>query len=591
MALENLSNYLKIYKELLAGQDAKQFPKKIKIAVLASSTINGLKECLFVKAHSLKVAAEIYMGGYNQYNQEILNDKSELYEFNPDIVFLFIDMRELLGNAFFSFYELTEQEKAELFKSKLDNLRALVSKLSKKLGGKIVLHNFEVPLESPLGLIDNKQTLGFIDFVKKLNFELAQSLRENSQIFVFDYELFCSRWGKENIFDYKIYYLGDIKLRLEFLPALCDEYISYIKPLLGLNKKCIVLDLDNSLWGGIIGEDGIDGIKLDQAPQGRPFLEFQKYLLSLFHRGIILAINSKNNPEDALDVLRKHPNMILKEEHFASIRINWGDKISNMKAIAEELNIGLDSLVYFDDDKSNREMIRTALPEVAVVDLPEDPALYLKTIMDLDDFGSFYLSEEDRKKGQIYTDQRKRQELATSVTDITEYLKALEMVVTLEKANSFTISRVAQLTQKTNQFNITTRRYSEEQIKSFAADKNYLVFSAKVEDKFGDNGITGVGIIKKEKDNWLIDTFLLSCRIIGRDIEKVMLAYIAEMAEQENATSLHGEFIRTEKNAPAKDFYKNSNFKLLEETDTYQKWSLPLKDKPLYPEFIKVIKK
>jgi len=226
-----------------------------------------------------------------------------------------------------------------------------------------------------------------------------------------------------------------------------------------------------------------------------------------------------------------------------------------------------------------------------LVDLPEDPSLYLKTLMELNDFNSFHFSEEDKKKGQMYVDQRKRQELSKTTTDITEYLKALNMVVTIEKATNFIIPRISQLTQKTNQFNMTTRRYLEGDIKKFSENKDYLVFSIKVEDKFGDNGITGMAIVKKETENWLIDTFLLSCRIIGRRVEETMLAYIVEEAKKKRIKTLIGQFIPTKKNIPAKDFYEKNGFRLIEENENTEKWGYKIKNEYNYPNFIKVIKK
>jgi len=493
--------------------------------------------------------------------------------------------------VFFNYYQLSEEEKNNLFESNIKQIKLLVDKISQNLNCKIVVHNFEVPIHSPLGIIENKQRLGLIEFIKNINSEINRCFKENNQIFIFDYDLFCSRWGKENIVDYKMYYLGDIKIDFKYFPKLCEEYVSYIKPLLSLSKKCIVLDLDNTLWGGIIGEEGLEGIRLGPTPEGRPFLEFQKYILSLFDRGIILAINSKNNPEDALNVLRNHPHMILKEKNFASIKINWDDKISNMKAISEEINIGLDSLVFFDDDKLNNEMVRTALPEVRVVDLPDDPSLYLKTLMELNDFNSFHISEEDKKKGQMYIDQRERESLCKTTTDLTEFLKALKMDVTIEKANSFNIPRISQLTQKTNQFNMTTRRYLEEDIKKFSQSKDFLIFSIKVEDKFGDNGLTGVAIIEKKKEKWIIDSLLLSCRVIGRRVEETMLAYILEEAKKEKAKTLIGEFIPTKKNIPAKEFYENNGFNLIEEKDGRQLWEFPIEKEYKYPDFIKIVKR
>ena len=360
--------------------------------------------------------------------------------------------------------------------------------------------------------------------------------------------------------------------------------------LMSISKKCLVLDLDNTLWGGIVGEDGVEGIKLGPMPEGRPFLEFQKYILSLFNKGVILAINSKNNYNDVLKVFNEHPYMILKEDHFASVQINWNDKISNMKTIAQELNIGLDSFVFFDDDKLNREMIKDSLPEIKVVDLPEDYSLYLKTIEELDDFNTFQLTEEDKKKGKMYADQRRRSDFIKSTQNATEYLKGLQMKVTIEEVNKFNVSRISQLTQKTNQFNMTTRRYLEEDIKNFALNRDFLIFSVTVEDKFGDNGITGAAIIEKCKNYFRIDTFLLSCRIIGRRIEEIMLVYILEKAKAEKVKTLLGEFIPTTKNIPAKEFFKENGFKLIKINGNIEIWEFPVETEYKSPEFIEVIK-
>lgn len=266
--------------------------------------------------------------------------------------------------------------------------------------------------------------------------------------------------------------------------------------------------------------------------------------------------------------------MILKEKHFAAIRINWDDKVANLKAIAKELNLGLDSFVFMDDDKLNRELVKSQLPEVLVVDLPADPALYPQTLLALDDFNSFDFSPEDQKRGEMYAAQRQRQQLGRATAGgLGEYLKALKQVVTIKKANSLTIPRLAQLTQKTNQFNLTTRRYLTEEIERLTQDKNYLLFGVAVKDKFGDNGLAGLAIVKKGSAAWLIETLLLSCRIIGRRVEDVMLAQIAAQAKKVGVKKLVGEFIATAKNAPAKDFYKKHGFVLDKKNKGREFWT------------------
>ncbi|MGA1823453.1 MAG: HAD-IIIC family phosphatase [bacterium] len=585
--IRTVPDYFKSYKELKSKcVDLKRF----RVAILSSSTINGLKEILTVKCMEIALFSEVYIGGYDQYAQEILDNNSKFYEFMPDLVILFVDIRSLLGDIFFDFYQLSLEERKELLNSKIQYLTNLINRMREKLRAKIVVHNFEVPSGSPLSILENKQELGIVEFVEKINADLRNLYKSDSQVFIFDYNSFISELGKKEVFNYKMYYLADIKIDLGCMPALVDQYIAYIKPLMSMTRKCIVLDLDNTLWGGIIGEDGIEGIKLGPTPEGRPFMEFQKYILSYFNRGIILAINSKNNLDSVLNVLKEHPYMILKEHHFASMQINWNDKISNMKAISKELNIGLDSFVFFDDDKFNREIIRDALPEVKVVDLPEDPSQYIKIIQELNDFNTFQLTEEDKKKGQIYAEQKRRTDLSKSIHDITEYLKGLEMEVTIESANKFNIPRISQLTQKTNQFNMTTRRYLEEDINKFSQDDYFLVFCIGVKDKFGDNGITGTAIVKKGGNSWLIDTFLLSCRVIGRKVEDSLLAYIVEEARKTGTKKLMGEFIPSQKNAPARNFYKEKGFKLEDTVGDKQIWCYKLSQDFKYPEFIQINK-
>jgi len=359
--------------------------------------------------------------------------------------------------------------------------------------------------------------------------------------------------------------------------------------MLSKSKKCLVLDLDNVLWGGIIGEDGLDGIRLGPTPEGRPFLEFQKYILSLYNKGVILAVNSANNADDALEVFRNHPYMVLKEDHFAAMKINWGNKISNMKSIAEDIEIGVDSLVFVDDSKVNRDMMKQALPEVLTVDLPDDPSLYLKTVEDLRAFDTLQFTAEDRRRGKMYAEQRKRQEYMSTVGDITEYLKSLNTVVTIERANKFNIPRISQLSLKTNQFNTTTRRYLEDDVTRMANSDKFIVVSLKVDDKFGDSGLTGVAIVEKGPEKWRVDTFLLSCRVLGRKVEETLLAYIIDQARKGGAKAIVGEFIPTKKNAPAKGFYKDHGFSQLPSSEGAEIWELSLQDVYPYPLFIKVV--
>ena len=555
---KKLSSFINESKKLIESD----FEKKTRIAVIGSFTLNGLAETLQVKSAELNIFSHIYSGPYNQYNEEILNPKSNLYSFNPEICFLILDAQTILENLFYFPYDITETERKEFVDKKFKEISALMHTFLQQSQSKLIFSNFAIPYYSPYGIFESKTSYGLQEMIIDLNKKFLKEFQNNPSVFIFDFNGFVTNHGQSNIFDYRQYYLGDVKISLEKIPHLANQLMGFIKPILGLNKKCIVLDLDNTLWGGIIGEDGFNGIKLSHnEPIGKSFIEFQKYLLSLHKRGIILAVNSKNNFDDAMKVIREHPNMLLREENFACLKINWNDKVSNLKEISNEVNIGLDSMVFFDDDKINRDFVRSVLPEVLTVEIPEDPSQYVPTLLELTDFNVMKITSEDKQRGKMYLEQRKRSELQKTTTDLQEYLEKLNIKLFLKSADEFSIPRISQLTLKTNQFNLTTKRYQEEDIRNLSKDKNKIVGCARVEDKFGDNGITGVFIVDKENtDEWNIDTFLLSCRVIGRGIEEGIMNYILSLAKKENVSKLIANFIPSKKNHPAESFLPTYGF-------------------------------
>lgn len=584
------SDYKSLYKSLAdKKRSSKRGLKGLKIAILSSFTIQGLDEILFVKCFQQGIKSKIYLAPYNQYGQEIMNPKSKLYEFNPDLVILIIDPINFFGDYWLNPYQLSTPKRKKLIKLKFDEIKNLILRINSNAKAKVLIHNFNIPHYSPLGILENKQQFGFINSIRLLNVNLQEMSINNPNLFIFDYDAFCSMRGSNNTLDYKMYYLADMRLPTNYLAELCDEYLGYIKPLVSLTKKCLVLDLDNTLWGGILGEVGFSGIQLGPTPEGRSFWEFQKYILSIHQRGILLAINSRNNLDEVLKVLRKHPYMILREKHFSSIEANWQNKVTNMKSIAKQLNIGLDSFIYFDDDPYQRDLIRKKLKEITVVDLPEDKSLYLKTIINLNDFNTLQITNEDKNRGKMYIWERKRKELEKNVSNIDEFVKSLQVTIEIETANEHNIPRISQLSQKTNQFNVTTRRYLEDQIKIFHSSDRYIVLAANVKDKFGDYGLTGVVIIKKNFPDWIIDSFLLSCRILGRKIEESILAYLIKEAKNNKVQKLIGHFIKTEKNTPAKDFYRDNNFKFINKSGDIEEWEFNCKLNYRSPEHVKII--
>jgi FkbH-like protein len=349
------------------------------------------------------------------------------------------------------------------------------------------------------------------------------------------------------------------------------------------------VDLDNTLWGGVIGEDGITGIQLGAEHPGAAYQALQRVMLDLSRRGVLLAICSKNNPEDAIEVLEKHPGMLLRPKHFACIRINWADKAQNLHEIAAELNIGIDSLALFDDNPVEREQVRAALPEVSVIDMPQDPLAYAATLRDFPGFERLALSAEDQQRTKMYAAQQQRTHAEQTFQSKEDFYRYLEQEAEVAPVGPATLARIAQLTQKTNQFNLTTRRYSEQKITELAADPNWRVLSIRVRDRFGDHGLVGVAITRDEGNACEIDTFLLSCRVIGRDVETALLAHLSQLAVDRGRLRLCGWFLPTAKNAPAREFYARHGFELQQNDAKGSLWAFDLqKTKIACPEWIKL---
>lgn len=554
--MKKLSYYINQAKIINQGI----YDKKIRIAFLGSFTLNGFEETIQVQCSEEKINCITYNAPYNQYNQEILNKNSDLYKFNPDIIFFLIDNRTILDNLFYFPYEYSEEDRKKFVDEKYLELENLIKTISENLQSKLVITNFVIPTYSPFGIFESKVEFGLKDIVLDLNKKLKELCKNQDSVYLYDFNSFVTKFGERNVLEYKKMFFGDIKISFDTIPYLIYEFVGYLKPLLGLNKKCIVLDLDNTLWGGIVGEEGFEGIKLGPDPAGRPFVEFQRVLKSLLKSGIILAINSTNNSEDAMKVIKEHPHMVLKEEDFACLKINWNDKIANMKDIAKELNIGLDSMVFFDDDPVNRELIKMSIPEIKTIDLPQDPSSYALILRDLNDFNVLKITDDDFKRAKMYSQEQERHDLESTTKNLDEYLKKLDIKVKVRLADKFSIPRISQLSLKTNQFNLTTKRYQEEEIKKFAKDDKMIVGCAEVEDKFGESGITNIFIIKKNNEEWILDTFLLSCRIIGRGIEEGILGKIIEMAKKEGVKKIKAQFIPTQKNKPAENFLSNYGF-------------------------------
>lgn len=563
--------------------------RKVRIALLSSFTIEPIVSYLHVKCCRGRLDSQLYIGGYNLFQQEILDPKSKLYGFNPDVLILAVRLHELNPRLYDSFSGLSEEEIRDEVSSVVQQIESLISVFRSHSNAIMVIHNFETPVRTNLGIMDHQQHSGQKNSIHEINVAIEDISRRVQGVYILDYDNLASLHGKLNWQDDRMWFLGKIPISGKNWIYLADEYMRFLQPLKGLNRKCLVLDLDNTLWGGILGEDGIDGIKLGNTYPGNAFREFQREILKLYDKGIILAINSKNNEDNVLEVLEKHPDMLLRKKHFATMRVNWQNKMQNMREIAEDLNIGLDSIIFIDDSPAERELMRMGLPDVLTIDMPAVPEQYCKALMELTSLEVLSLSEEDRKRGEMYQAQVVRKKLQKSAASLEDFYRALDMTAIIKSGDSYSIPRISQLTQRTNQFNLTTRRYTENDIVSFVKSPDHHVFYLQLQDKYGDSGIVGVAIVYKGKSSWDIDTFLLSCRVLGRTVETAFLFHIVTVAREENVKYIYGSYIPTKKNKPAEALYQNHCFELYQRTSGEVRWVLDIeKGRIECPEWIKL---
>ncbi len=543
------------------------FTHNVKLAFLSSFSIHGLKETVFVKCAEVGIEAQIEVGKYGQYAQDMLDENGAFHRHPPQLTFLLLDSQAILGDLVFDPLSMELQERRERLTHRSDEIIALTKQFTKKTGSKVVIHLLQAPYASPLGILDGKISFGLKECVDDIHLRFRKTFANDPNVFLFDSARLMTERSARDLVDPKMYYLADYKISLQNFPVLASLYMDYIAPVAGVTRKGLVVDLDNTLWGGVLGEDGPDGIHLGPTPEGRPYWELQKYLLGLWRRGVVLAINSKNNEGDVLSVLRSHPHMVLREHHFSSWRINWLDKVENMVALSTELKLGLDSLVFLDDDPMNRDFVQKNLPSVKVIDLPDDPARYLFSLSERNMWNTLVLTSEDLNRGRMYHQEKTRKHEQSVASSLDDYLSSLNLSVTITIPPETLVPRLAQLAQKTNQFNCTLRRHSENDLRTLLNTPNTSVLAVRVEDKFGDYGTTGLSIIKKTGPRWMVETFLLSCRVLGRRVEDVLLNWVLTEARRGGARQLVCDFVPTKKNDVAKNFLFARKFRAAPENE------------------------
>lgn len=558
----------------------------LRIALTGHGTLDSLADHLRVAAAQADLVGAVYVSGFDQWAQDLLAPDSALCAFRPEVVFLRLDPDALFPVHAADPLADTDTLAAERAAG-IARLGALLDAARRNLpGATLVVHTFALPEHAPLGLLDLSAPNGQRARIDALNAALLGLVGERMpQVVALDQERLEAGFGKARVRDARMWYLASIPYSDAFLPVVARAQVRILRALRGKTRKCVVLDLDNTLWGGVVGEDGPERLQVGgTAAPGNAFADFQRALDTLRRRGVLLAVCSKNNPDDALPVLESHPGMVLRREHFAALRINWRDKASNLVEIARELNIGLDSLVFLDDNPAERGQVRQRLPEVLTPEMPRDPALYARTLAELDVFDTLALTAEDLSRSRLYAEQQERHAFAEAAAgDLHAYLHGLDIVVRLAAPTPHTLPRIAQLVNKTNQFNVTTRRHTEAQVVAMAADPDWMVCAAEVADRFGDSGLTGVAIARRrDPDTWELDSFLLSCRVLGRGVEDALLHAVAQAARAAGARRLLGRFVPTPKNAPAADFFARMGFARTGEEGEETLWEMAL-DTPELP--------
>lgn len=556
-----------------------------KISILATSNIDFLAPALEVASYADRIHLKTWTAGFNQIDQEVLNPQSELYAFSPQITLLYIRPEDIVPKLAYNLDDVDEQQIDEWIKDIASKLTNWTTKLT-EAGIKTLLLSFVQPQYAPLGIRDFVHSKGQYIIWKKLNSLLVETATASTGVCIIDLDSLIRRIGFNNWIDAKMWSLAKIAGGTKFVSDFAGEIMPVIREAAGRRKKCLVLDLDNTLWGGIIGEDGIGGVKLGGDYPGNVYREFHKRIADLWKGGVILAINSKNNFEDAKAMFENHPEMGLSLDHFAVAKINWTDKSANLKAIAEELNIGLDSFVFVDDNPVECERIASVFPEVTVFQVPssiEHLPYQFTEIAKL--FDGVLVSEEDKQRNQMYRQNQIRREEQKKVHNIEEFLGSLEMTAEVDVLNKGNLQRVVQLLQKTNQFNVTTKRHSEQFVANMMDKKEWLTYVVRLKDKYGDNGIVLVALVQITEGQAVMDTFLMSCRVIGRTLEQVVVGLIIKDLKEKGVPTLIGEFIPTAKNKLVENLFPDLGFSVLDQASDVVRYHSAVNDYQLSEKY------
>lgn len=546
---------MRSFQELkrLAKRACGEYPQA-RMALLGDSATQLLATALKGEGMARGLALDLFEAEYNQVERQVLDPTSELFGFDADFTVVFQSSHKLLEK--FSLADAGTS--ASLAEERLDFVRTLCR--SQK--GRIIYYNYPEIGDGVFGSYQNKVESSFIYQVRKLNLGLMDLSREYPNLFICDLSELQAKLGRDFCFDSSVYVSTEMLLSLDALPYVASRTLDIVCAIRGSFKKCLILDLDNTLWGGVVGDDGWENIQVGHGLGiGKAFSEFQQWIKKLKERGIILCVCSKNDEDKAREPFEKNPEMVLRLDDFAVFVANWDNKADNIRTIKEILNIGYDSMVFLDDNPFERNIVRENIPDICVPELPEDPGDYLEYLYGLNLFETASYSSADKDRTAQYQAEARRVSSARAFTDEKAFLKSLGMVSEVSGFNGFNIPRVAQLSQRSNQFNLRTVRYTEDQVRALGADSRHQCFAFTLADRFGNNGLICVVILEKQDAGTLfIDTWLMSCRVLKRGMENFTLNTLAGFARENGFKRIVGEYIPTAKNGMVADHYLRLGF-------------------------------
>ncbi len=568
----------KLKRELISGLDTEKLLHK-NIAIMGGSTTHDIKEILELFLLNIGIRPEFYESEYNQYWQDIMFDNSELTEFNPDVIFIHTSTKNI---QHFPSVRDSEETVNNLLAEEYAPYVQIWEKAEKVYHCPIIQNNFELPFYRLMGNMEFTDIHGRINFINRLNEKFCDYAQKHRNFFINDINYMASCYGLQKWSDPFYWHMYKYALCVPAIPEFAYNLANIVKSIFGKNRKALVLDLDNTLWGGIIGDDGADNIEIGQETSlGQMYNEFQTYIKEHKNMGILLAIDSKNDESNAIAGLSR-PDSVLKPGDFMVVKANWENKDQNIISIAKELNIGTDSLVFIDDNPVERHIVSSQVPEVAVPEIG-DVVQYI-TILDRSGFfESTGFSEDDLKRNDMYKANAERKKQESNFADYTEYLHSLDMHAEIKEFVPMYMSRIAQLTNKSNQFNLTTKRCTQAEIEEISENPSYITLYGKLEDKFGDNGV--VSVVYGHKDSqkpqvFHIDLWLMSCRVLKRDMEFAMLDELIQKCIMSGIRRMIGYYYPTVKNGMVKEFYARMGFeKINEDTEGNTIWEFVISEK------------